>query len=636
MAVSGSRKVVSACAAFLLGNTLGPVTILHAQQPAPPNFSHDIAPILWDHCASCHHAGGAGPFALMTYEDARRHAAEITKATQSRQMPPYLPQTGYGDFIEERRLTDAQIGLISAWVAQGTPEGAASELPSPPRFPDGWSLGQPDLIVEADSPITVPATGPDVFWNFILSPNLSASRYVRAIEIRTGGNHMVHHANLIVDPARSARRREAASVNAPQGKSATAFSSSGDEAARLLGRSPGAGFPGMDLTVERRALDFDSHFLFWKPGSQPYSEPKGFSWRLDPGTDLILNTHLKPHGHPEQVRPSVGLYFTDDRPTHFPILIELTGDDQLNIPAGAQDFAVADDFRLPVDCDVLAIYPHAHYLGKILEGFATLPDGARKWLIRIPSWNQDWQAVYHYRQPVFLPKGSVVSMRYHYDNSATNPHNPSHPPRRVVAGNQATDEMSHLWLQLLPHGAGDSRPLVEEALMRHRIGKNPSDFLAHLRLGGLLMAQMNAAEALPILTAAVRIQPKHAEAHNLLGGALAAVGRSAESIAQFQIALGIQPDYSNARLNLANALAKSGRLADAADNYRQLLKVYPDDATTKGLLARTLTRQAAVLVRQGNLSEALQQLDQALDLDPSLSEARQTRDELKQRPGVSR
>lgn len=603
MAVSGSRKVISACALSLLF-ALGPAARLRAQDAARPNFSQDIAPILWEQCVSCHHSGGAGPFPLVNYEDARRHAAEITQATRTHHMPPWLPEVGFGDFLEEHRLTDAQIALISSWVAHGTPAGLLSDLPAPPHFPDGWSLGQPDLIVEAASPITVPASGPDVFWNFILSPNLSASRYVRAIEIRTGGNHMVHHANVIVDPARSARRREA---------------------------SPGAGFPGMDLTVERRALDFDSHFLFWKPGSQPYSEPKGFSWRLDPGTDLILNTHLKPHGHPEQVRPAVGLYFTNDPPTHFPMLIELTGDDQLDIPAGTRDFAVADDFKLPVDSDVLAVYPHAHYLGKLLEGFATLPDGTRKWLIRIPDWNQDSQAVFHYRQPVFLPKGSIISMRYHYDNSARNPHNPSHPPRRVVAGNQATDEMSHLWLQLLPRGAGDSRPLVEEALVRHRIAKNPADFFAQLRLGGLLMAQMNAADALPVLSAAVRIQPNHAEAHNLLGGALAGVGRSAESIPQFELALRIQPDYSNARLNLANALSRSGRFAEAADNFRQLLKVFPDDATTKTLLARTQVKYAAVLVREGKLPEALQQLDQAVELDPSMEQARESRDELKQR-----
>ncbi len=85
---------------------------------------------------------------------------------------------------------------------------------------------------------------------------------------------------------------------------------------------------------------------------------------------------------------------------------------------------------MPIDVDVLAVYPHAHYLGKVLEAYATLPDGTRKWLIRIPDWDLNWQGVYRYREPVFLPKGSVVSMRYRYDNSAANPRNPNDPPKK--------------------------------------------------------------------------------------------------------------------------------------------------------------------------------------------------------------
>ena len=106
------------------------------------------------------------------------------------------------------------------------------------------------------------------------------------------------------------------------------------------------------------------------------------------------------------------------------MLVQLEHDGALDIPAGNGDFQISDDFRLPLDADVLAVYPHAHYLGKLLEGYATLPDGTRKWLIRIPDWDPNWQAVYRYPEPVFLPKDSVISMRYHYDNSDANPRNP--------------------------------------------------------------------------------------------------------------------------------------------------------------------------------------------------------------------
>lgn len=608
-----------------------------AQSVSHPNFTQNVAPILRQHCLVCHHTGGGAPFSLVELAEVRKHAVEIAEATNSRHMPPWLPESGYGDFQGEDRLSEAQVSLIAKWVRDGAPEGPLADLAPAPPFQDGWQLGTPDLIVDAAAPITVPAQGRDVFWNFVLTPHLTAPRYVRAIEIRTGNNRIVHHANLLIDPARSARTHEA---------------------------TPGTGFPGMDLTLERTALDFDSHFLFWKPGSLPYTEPDGLSWRLDPGTDLVLNTHLKPDGNPEQLRPSVGLYFTSKPPTRFPMLIQLTGDDALNIPAGVSGFTVSDSFTLPVDSDVLAVYPHAHYLGKLLEGYAVLPDGGRRWLIRIPDWDQDCQAVYRYRQPVFLPRGSVISMRYQFDNSASNPNNPNHPPKRVRGGNQATDEMAHLWLQLLPRGVGDGRPAIEEALMRHRIERNPSDFLAHLRLGGLLLATMNARDAQPVLAEAVRLDPKHPEAHNLLGASLAASGRTADAIAEFQLALAARPDYPNARLNLANALAKSGRFDEAIANYRGILTVYPDDAAAKDRLAKTLAirgvqlvsqgadaeaescyREAialepkdarlysgygAVLIHDGKFKEAVEELDQALALDPSLEEARRILDLAKQ------
>jgi hypothetical protein len=538
------------------------------RKPAP-TFAHDIAPILFEKCATCHHPGEPAPFSLLSYADAKRHARDIAAVTRSRRMPPWLPERGHGDFSGEQRLTEAQISAIADWVAAGAPEGPASEVPLSPQFSGGWHLGQPDMILEATSPFSVPASGADVFWNFIFTPPVAATRYVRAVEIRpmgeAGASITVHHANLLIDRARSARRFE---------------------------KKAGAGFPGMELTLERTAFDFDSHFLFWKPGSAPYEQPDGMAWRLDPGNELVLNTHFLPSGRAEQVRPSLGLYFTDKAPDRFPLLIQLEGDGRLDIPPGARDFTVSDDFRLPVDAEILAVYPHAHYLGHLLEAYASLPSGARKWLIRIPEWDLRAQSVFRYSQPVFLPKGTLVSMRYHYDNSAANALNPNHPPRRVQAGNQATDEMAHLWLQILPRGPGDQRMIVEEALMRHRLEKYPADYAAHLKLGSVLLARLNAAAAEPMLEAATRIDPARPEAHNLLGAALSRLGRTREAISQFEIALGQQPDYQNARYNLANAQIKAGKLDEAIANFRQVVAAFPNDADAKARLATALEMRA--------------------------------------------
>jgi hypothetical protein len=514
------------------------------------DFNHDIAPILYKHCASCHRPGEAGPFSLLTYQDAKKHATQIADVTRRRYMPPWLPEHGYGDFSDEQILTPEQIRVIADWAAAGAPEGGGSV--TPPKFTEGWQLGPPDLILEVPDFYTLPASGPDVYWNFVLSPNVKTTRYVRAIEIRPGAKNLVHHANLYVDRARSAK----------------------------------AG-PGMDPFIERTAFDpDDGHFLFWKPGAIPANE--AISWELDPGNNLVLNVHLQPSGKPEKLRPVLGLYFTDLKPEKFPLLIQLEHDGALNIPPGARDFTVADDFRLPRDSNVLAVYPHAHYLGHLLDAYATLPSGERKPIIRIPDWDPNWQSVYHYREPLFLPKGTVISMRYHYDNSSANPRNPNRPPKRVEAGNQATDEMGHLWLQVLPVGAGDWRLEVEQALLQHRLEKYPDDFKTLLHLGTVMLSRLNSPGALTVLEAAVRNEPKNPEAHNFLGSALASLGRSQEAMEQFRLALSLRPDYPNARFNLGNALFKAGRLEEAIAEYRRILETNPDDDLTKDRLEKAL------------------------------------------------
>jgi Tfp pilus assembly protein PilF len=558
----------------------------------PVTFAHDVAPIVYQHCASCHHPDGPAPFSLLKYEDVKKYAAPIAAATRTRSMPPWLPEVGYGDFADESRLTDAQIQMISNWVREGAPEGPASDLPQPPSFSGPWQMGPPDLILKAAQPHLVPASGPEVFWNFIFSPQVKTRRYVRAIEILPGDANQVHHANLLVDPLQSARREEIA---------------------------PGAGFAGMDVEIERSPDDYDSHFLFWKPGTKPWVEPDGLAWQLDPGEDLVLNAHLKPTGKPAEVAPSIGLYFTDKPPTQFPIVMELEDDPALNIPPGDPDFIVRDDFRLPADVDVLAIYPHAHYLGRLLEAYATLPNGQHKWLIRIPHWDPNWQGVYHYREPVSLPKGTVISMRYHYDNSAANPRNPNSPPHQVLCGNNSTDEMAHLWLQVLPRGSGDAHLAIEEALARHRLEKDPNDFDASLWLGALLLREFNPGGAVAELQRAVRIAPQRAEGHNWLGMALVAVGRSSEATEQFRAALRIRSDYPNARYNLARALVKAGKLDEARNEYSELIAATPDDAQVRNDFGE-------LLLRLGKPAEALQQFDKALALDPSQQTTRKNRD----------
>ena len=240
----------------------------------------------------------------------------------------------------------------------------------------------------------------------------------------------------------------------------------------------------------------------------------------------------------------------------------------------------------------------------MLEAYATLPTGERRWLIRIPDWDKNWEDVYRYREPVFLPKGSVISMRYHYDNSAANPRNPNQPPRLVEGGNRTTDEMGHLWLQVLPRGSADRRRELQEAVMRHRLELEPNDFEARLNLGALLLSRLNAQDAVAMLESAVKLDPRRPDAHNMLGLGLARVGRNREAMEQFAAALVARPDYPSARFNLANALVKAGRLEEAVADFRQVLAADPANPLLCDRLASALEIRASALMEDGRQSDA--------------------------------
>jgi Tfp pilus assembly protein PilF len=563
-------------------------------------FARDIAPILFHSCAPCHRPGEAAPFSLLSYADAKTHAHQIAAVTERHLMPPWLPAPDDPKFADDLRLSAAQIALIQTWVGQGAAEGERSNMPPMPQFVEGWQLGKPDLVVMATQPFALPAGGSDTYWNFVFRSPVNQNRWLKAIEIRPGDKRLVHHANVLVDRGQTAR---------------------------LLEKQPGSGFGGMELTIESEGFDPDSHFLFWKPGSAPYVEPKGMAIRLDKSNDLVLNTHLQPSGKPEALQPTLGLYFTDQPATLHPILLPMGNDGQLDIPPGAKDFRVSDDFTIPVDVDLLAIYPHAHYLGKDLRAFAALPDGTTRSLIHIAQWDLNWQAVYRYAEPMLLPRGTTISMRFTYDNSADNIRNPNHPPQRVVAGNRASDEMAHLWLQVLPRdwvGAGvDPRALVQEAMARHNLQKNPNDFEAHYNLAALLQMRGEIGESAAHFAEAVRIRPEDATANNALGAALLGNGRTFESIPYLSAALKARPDYFDAHYNLGNALASQGNFTGALVHFRAAVRLNPEDANAEANLGSTF-------FEMGNVKEARFHYERALKLDPHNELARENLQQLGQ------
>jgi tetratricopeptide (TPR) repeat protein len=307
------------------------------------------------------------------------------------------------------------------------------------------------------------------------------------------------------------------------------------------------------------------------------------------------------------------------------MLLQLENDAKLDIPAGQKDFLVTDEFTLPIDVELMAIYPHAHYLGKDIQASATLPDGTTETLIHIPQWNLNWQAVYRYAEPVRLPKGTKVNLRYVYDNSEENPMNPNHPPARVLGGNRSSDEMCHLWLQVLPvnfdAAQGDPRMALQEALALHNVEKNPADFESHYNLAAMLQAKEKLEPAIREYEVAVRLRPEDAVANNALGAALVSAGHPEQGIGYLQAALKARPDYFDAHYNLALALAAQNDFEGATRQFRLALKLQPEDANVEANLG-------AALAEMGQFPEAKSHFERALQIDPNQAIAKENLDAL--------
>jgi Flp pilus assembly protein TadD len=579
-----------ACAALLLATAQGRAEDLRFQLPpatasvaaqrfrAGPSsaaatsvtFARDVAPLLADRCGLCHHPGGSAPFSLIGYSDARRRATQIADVASRRLMPPWKADPSDGPFVGQHPLTDAEIRLLREWAEAGAPEGDPRDLPAPRAWPDGWQLGTPDIVITLPRPFTLQADGTDIFRIFVIPIPTDRLRFVRGLEFHPGNPRVVHHANIRVDPTPASRRLDEA-----------------DPA------------PGYDGVIARTAEYPDGHFLGWTPGQVAPLLPKALAWRLEPHTDLVVELHMQPSGKPEAVSPSVGLYFSDEPPTRTPAMLRL-GRQNIDIEAGDAHYVVADSFVLPVDVDVEAVQPHAHYRARDVRGLATLPDGSTKRLIDIADWDFRWQHVYRFVAPMRLPKGTTLSMRYTYDNSTANARNPEHPPKRARWGQRSSDEMGDLWIQVLTRDERDldtlSREFRPKVAAEDVIGyeveieKHPEDAALHDSVALLYLELARHEQAIAHFRRSAALKPQSPQAHYNLGTALTVARRLDEAAAAFREALRLDPSYANAHNNLGNVLLAQGRTEEAIREFREVVRLQPDSEAARKNLAAALQR----------------------------------------------
>ena len=537
-------------------------------------YAKDVAPLLNERCGMCHHPGGSAPFSLLTYADAKRRASQIAKVTQDRLMPPWKADPSNGPFLGQHPLSAPEIALLQQWSDAGAPDGPTPRDPlsairnpqSAISWTDGWQLGKPDLVVTLPQAYTLPAEGTDAFHIFVIPIPTTQRRYVRGLEFLPGNARVVHHANIRIDRTPTSRRL--------------------DEA------DPGPGYDGL---IARTAEYPDGHFLGWTPGQAGPLLPKGLAWTLEPNTDLVVELHMQPSGKAEMVSPSIGLYFGADPPERTPAMLRL-GRQDIDIPAGDAHYLVTDSYVLPVDVEVAALQPHAHYRARRIRGEATLPDGSTKTLLVINDWDFRWQHVFRYETPLPLPKGTTLSMQYTYDNSAANPRNPEHPPVRAVWGQRSAEEMGDLWVQVLTKNEGDldrlsrdfrSKVAAEDVKgYEGEIAKHPSDTGLHDDVALLYLELGKSDRAIAHFSASLALKPRSAAAHYNLGTALTVARRLDEAGAEYRAALAIDSSYANAHNNLGNVLLSQKKYDEAVAEFAEVVRLQPgSDAAVKNLAA---------------------------------------------------
>jgi peroxiredoxin len=361
-------------------------------------YSKDVAPILQKRCQECHRPEQSAPFALMTYDDAVKHARMIREVTSQRRMPPWHADSRHGKFSNDRRLARAEIDTLAAWIDAGMPRGADSDLPRPIDYPKGWKLGKPDLVIDMPEEFQVPATGVLPYKNWTIDPGFKEDRWVRLAEARPGAPGVVHHLVVYI----------------LQG---------GNEPITALGT----------LSV----------LVGWAPGDLGLVCPPETALRIPKGARLRIEMHYTPNGTAQKDRSSVGLTFAKE-PPKFELFTHEFANMNILVPAHDPHYRADATLRFRADAQLLSFVPHMHWRGKDYRYEAIYPDGTKRTLLSVPRWDFNWQNVYRFAEPLKLPAGSKIHAVAHWDNSRNNPLNPA-PDKSVRFGLQTWDEMMVGW-----------------------------------------------------------------------------------------------------------------------------------------------------------------------------------------------
>jgi len=387
-----------------------------------PTFTKDVAPILYKNCTGCHREGEIAPMSLLTYEDARPYAKAIVDEIGGGTMPPWHADPAVGHFRNDRRLSDADRNTLLTWAKNGAPKGDPSDLPPAPKYVEGWTIGQPDVVLQMPVEYKVPAQGQIEYEYFEIPTNFTEDKWVQAIEVRAGNRKVVHHVIVYTRPPQPERRPTA--IKYAEGMDIP----DDDKSDRVRGVSL---FP--------RPKRGGAMIGGFAPGTSAMQYDPGSALLIRAGSTIVLQMHYTANGKEATDRTRVGMIFAKAPPQR-----ELRYGTLVNggfrIPAGDADYEVTADMTTTADITVRQMLPHTHLRGKSWEYTATYPDGRTEKILSVPKYDFNWQTDYVFAEPLKLPKGTRIHAVAHYDNSPANKSNPN-SKIDVTWGDQTWEEM---------------------------------------------------------------------------------------------------------------------------------------------------------------------------------------------------
>ncbi|HUP22311.1 MAG TPA: hypothetical protein VNB06_05165 [Thermoanaerobaculia bacterium] len=376
---------------------------------AVPTYAGDVASILHRACVSCHRPGEIAPMSLVSYEETRPWAKSIRKTVVERTMPPWHADSSKVAYANDRSLTDVEIDTIARWAAAGAPQGDAAATPPPPVFPEGWRLGEPDLVFRTKQKFQIPAEGGEIpYQSMTFHIDIPEDLYVRAWEIRPTHLDAVHHANLVQSPQ---------------------------------------SMDGKSVGIAQAVMQGGDYIGSYLPGHSTITYPDGMALRLPKGTQLGIQVHYVPVGQEVEDEIAFGVHLVDGRVDQ---IVRVVGTDYraIEIPPGEPHYEIVDEVTLLHDLHALSSGIHMHLRGSAYTMEAVLPDGTVKLITEVPRYDFNWQSNYVLQEPVFMPKGTKFRVTSVWDNSEENPHNPD-PSATVRYGPWTNDEMVNSWAHVV-------------------------------------------------------------------------------------------------------------------------------------------------------------------------------------------